>query len=79
MFIVIINVQIYTWEFADKHSLESGPPQLRQNILVFGGLSHISQKHLNTKTITNVNINITHFTISLCIFLADWRVHIWYL
>ena len=67
-----------TWEFADERSLESGPPQLHQNILAFGGFAHVSQKkkHLNTKTLTNININFTLFTILLFIFLADWRVHI---
>ena len=68
-----------TWDFADEHSLESGPPQLHQNIFVFGGFSQVSQKsHLNAKTISNININFTHFTILLFIFLADWRVYIWY-
>ena len=41
-----------TWEFADERSLESGPPQLHQNILAFGGFAHVSQKktfkHQNT-------------------------------
>ena len=65
------------WEFADEHSLESGPPQLHQNILVFGGFSHIShRKHLNTKTITNIDISFTHFIVLLSILLADWRVYI---
>ena len=36
------------------------------------------KNHLNTKTITNIDINFTCFTISRFIFLADWRVHIWY-
>ena len=33
-----------TWEFADECFLESGSPQLHQNILVFGGFSQVSQK-----------------------------------
>ena len=35
-----------TWEFADEHSLKSGPPQLHQNILAFGGFAHVSQKNI---------------------------------
>ena len=42
------------------------------------GLHMYHKNHLNTKTITNINISCTHFTILLSILLADWRVHIWY-